>query len=232
MDKIISKIRQELKNNIDIEYKKGAFRFFKEEIKLYGVRTPIARKIARENKIKDLKQTIQICEKLLSSGYFEEGIIAFTLMSYFKKEFDKNTFKLFEKWVDKYLHNWAWCDFLSTNLIADCITNNPELVKDLFTWTDSKNRWKKRSSAVSLIPHGRKGKFLPEIFKTSLILIPVRDDMVEKGVGWLLKETSKLKQREIIEFVKKHENAMTRTTFRYAIEKIPENTRKKLMKKV
>ena len=89
----------------------------------------------------------------------------------------------------------------------------------------------KRSAAVSLLPLSRKGKFLQEVFKTSLKLIPIRDDMVEKGVGWLLKETSKAKQKEIIEFVKKHENAMTRTTFRYAIEKIPENIRKKLMRK-
>jgi len=231
MDKIISKIRTELKNNIDQEYKKGAYRFFKEKIKLYGVRTPIARKLAKENRIKDFKQTIEISEQLLKSMYFEEGIIAFTMMGYYKKEFNKDTFKLFETWTDKYVHNWAWCDFLSTDLIAACITNNHKLVKDLFTWTDSKNRWKIRSSAVSLIPHGRKGNFLPDVFKTSIKLIPIRDDMVEKGVGWLLKETSKAKQKEIIDFVKKHENKMTRTTFRYTIEKIPENIRKQLMGK-
>ena len=232
MDKIISKIRSELKNNIDLKYKKGVYNYFKEQIKPYGVRTPIARKIARENRIKDFNKTIQICEKLLDSKYFEEGIIAFTLMSHFKKKFDKTTFKLFETWVDKYVHNWAWCDFLSSDLIAGCITNHPELVKELIKWTDSKNKWKKRSAAVSLVPHARKGRFLPEIFEISLKLISVRDDMVEKGMGWLLKEASKSKQEEIIDFVKKHENQMTRTTFRYAIEKIPENTRKLLLGKV
>lgn len=232
MDKIISKIRKELKENIDSEYKKGAYRFFKEEIKLYGVRTPIARKIAKKNRIKDFKKTIQLSEELLKSMYFEEGIIAFTMMGYFKKDYNENTFKLFEKWTDKYVHNWAWCDFLSTGLIAACLENNSELIKDLFKWTDSKNRWKKRSAAVSIIPLSRKGKFLLEVFKTSLKLMHIKDDMVEKGVGWLLKETSKAKQKEIIEFVKKHENSMTRTTFRYAIEKMPENIKKQLMGKV
>ena len=231
MDEITSKIRQELKNNIDKKYKEGAYRYFKEQIILHGVRTPIVRRIASENKVKDYKKTIQICEELLESGYFEEGISAFTLISYFKKRFNKATFKLFEKWVEKHIHNWAWCDFLSSDLIASCIKNNPELVNELVSWTESKNKWKKRSSAVSLIPHARKGKFLPEIFKISLKLIPVRDDMVEKGVGWLLKEASKVKQREVIDFVKKYEGMMTRTTFRYAIEKLPENTRKVLMGK-
>jgi len=231
MDELIFKIRKELNKNIDGKYKKGAYRFFKEQIKLYGVRTPIARKIARENRIKDFKKIIQISEIFLNSGYFEEGIIAFTMMGYFKGDFDKSTFDLFENWMDKYVHNWAWCDFLSTDLIAACIENNPELVKDLFNWTDSKNRWKKRSAAVSLIPHGKKGRFLSEIFRTSVKLIPVRDDMVEKGVGWLLKEASKAKQKEIIEFVQKHENEMTRITFRYAIEKMPKNIRIRLMKK-
>ncbi|MBL7147783.1 MAG: DNA alkylation repair protein [Nanoarchaeota archaeon] len=232
MDKILSKIRSELNKNIESKHKEGSFKYFKEEIKPLGVKIPIARKIARENRIKDFKQTIQICEKLLDSGYFEEGIIAFTLMTYFKKRFDKNTFKLFETWVDKYVHNWAWCDFLSSDLIAACISNNPEIIKELKKWTSSENKWKKRSAVVSLVPHARRGRFLPEIFEISLKLIPIRDNMVEKGVGWLLKEASKTKQKEIIEFVKKHENKMTRTTFRYAIEKIPENTRKLLLGEV
>jgi len=40
----------------------------------------------------------------------------------------------------------------------------------------------------------RKGMFLKEVFEISDILLMDRDDMVQKGYGWLLKEASKKHQ--------------------------------------
>ncbi|MBU1135855.1 MAG: DNA alkylation repair protein, partial [Nanoarchaeota archaeon] len=54
---------------------------------------------------------------------------------------------------------------------------------------------------------------------------------VQKGVGWMLKEYTNCDPKPIIAFVDKHKETMPRTTLRYAIEKLPQETKKKLMEK-
>jgi 3-methyladenine DNA glycosylase AlkD len=58
-----------------------------------------------------------------------------------------------------------------------------------------------------------------------------KDDMVQKGYGWLLKEASRTHEREVFDYVMKHKAKMPRTALRYAIEKMPEKLRSKAMKK-
>ncbi len=48
-----------------------------------------------------------------------------------------------------------------------------------------------RASAVCLIPSVRKKDILENIFKTADSLISDKEDLVQKGYGWMLKEASK-----------------------------------------
>jgi 3-methyladenine DNA glycosylase AlkD len=97
----------------------------------------------------------------------------------------------------------------------------PDHLSDLKKWALSDNRWVRRASAVSLIVPARHGKFLPDIFEIAEILLLDKDDMVQKGYGWMLKEASKPYQKEVFDFVMKHKAVMPRTALRYAIEKMP-----------
>ncbi|MBU2634037.1 MAG: DNA alkylation repair protein [Nanoarchaeota archaeon] len=231
MNNIINSIKKELQKNIDLKYKEGATNYFKETIKPYGVRTPIVRKIARNYRRLDFKETIKLCEELLKSKYFEFGVVAFTLIGFHKKKFTKETFKIFESWVKKYVDNWAWCDFLCTDLIGYVIEKHPELINVLEIWTSSKNRWVRRAAAVSLIKPAKRGLFLKDVFKISNLMLQDRDDMVQKGVGWLLKETTNSKNRnKVVGFIEKNKFKMPRTMLRYSIEKLDEKTRKHILK--
>lgn len=48
METIINEIRRELENNSDIKTKEGGQRFFKEQVRLYGVKTSVVSKISKE----------------------------------------------------------------------------------------------------------------------------------------------------------------------------------------
>ena len=56
-----------------------------------------------------------------------------------------------------------------------------------------------------------------------------KEDLVQKGYGWMLKEASKSFQKEVFEYVMKNKNRMTRAALRYAIEKMPLQMKKKAM---
>ena len=89
----------------------------------------------------------------------------------------------------------------------------------------------RRASAVTLIIPARKGKFLNDILEIADILLTDKDDLVQKGYGWMLKAASEVNQQEIFNYVIKNKFIMPRTSLRYAIEKMPKELKAKAMEK-
>lgn len=238
MQEILEKIRKELKENIDLEYKKGSENFYKEPIDLYGVRTGIVRKIAKKywKEMKDLdkKEVFSLCEKLLKSNYLEESIIAFAWARKRKNEFEKSDFTTFENWLKKYVNTWSKCDDFCTHAFSELIFEFPELLLKTEKWRRSKNRWVRRAASIIFIyPIKQKGKsYLKNIFEVSQYFIDTQDqdDLVQKGYGWTLKEAANNYPQEVFDFVLKNKKNMPRTALRYAIEKMPSEWKEKAMK--
>ena len=225
MDDIISEIRKELNKHIDKAYRDGAKNFFKEKVNPIGVRLPIVRKIAGKyyKELKDSPKLNKIGNSLVKSHYFEEVVIGLQLLE------KTRDIKLFESFLDNYIHNWAHCDFLCTKHIALTLKENPNLIKVLYSWAKSKNRWKVRASSVSLVTLVNKGIFIDDALKIAKINFSSKDDLVQKGNGWMLRQIFYHDKKLLYKFVMKNRKVMPRTTLRYAIEKFPENERKILM---
>ena len=224
---MLKKLLAELKPHIELEYKKGATNFFKEPIKPLGVRTPTVRRIARGH-FKDIDQltkteVFELCERLLKTGEFELGLIAFTFARQKTKKMTKADFKTLESWIGKYIHNWAWCDDFCTHNIAQMLRKYPELAGAIKSWTKSKNRWLRRAAAVSFVSAAARGEHHSDVFAVATDLLQDPDDLVRKGYGWALKSASTFNQKSIFDFVMQHKNKMPRTALRYAIEKMPQS---------
>lgn len=235
MLKIVTNIRKDLKKNSEKKTKESSKRFFKEEVVLYGVKSAIVSKIAKKyfQEIKELnkKELFLICEELLKSNYCEE---AYIVSNWLPKRIDlleKKDIKIFKKWIDLYINNWAKCDGFCNHTIGDLLEKFPEILPEIKSWSKSKNKWLKRASAVSLILPARRGKYLKDVFEISEVLLLDSEDLVLKGYGWLLKEASRKHQKEVLSYVLKHKKIMPRTSLRYAIELMPEELRQKALKK-
>lgn len=235
MENVINKIRQELKKNADEKTKKSGKNFFKEKIKLYGVKTAIVSNIGKQyfKNIQNEKKAeiFGLCEKLWQSGYMEESFIACNWSYFIRKDYEKRDFSVFERWVSSYVGNWASCDTLCNHTIGTFLEMYPESLEKLKKWSKSKNRWIKRASAVSLIVPAKKGKFLKDIFEISDSLLLDQDDLVQKGYGWMLKAASQTHQKEVFDYILKNRKIMPRTALRYAIEKMPKELKAKAMAK-
>lgn len=107
----------------------------------------------------------------------------------------------------------------------------PEFLARLKELANSENRWVRRAASVTLIKPARKGEFLDEILEIADILLLDKDDLVQKGYGWMLKAASEAHQKEIFEYVMKNKSLMPRTALRYAIEKMPKDLKSKAMKR-
>jgi len=234
MQNILQEIRRDLKKERDDTYKKGALRFFTESIKLYGVRTPKVRKIAQKHwqKIKNYnkKTILALCEELLKSNYNEEATIAFSFAKKLEKDYTLSDYKIFERWVKKYLTNWAMVDDFTTHAFGALLFKYPTLLAKTFLWTKSKNVWVRRSSAVTLIHFAKKKQWRPEYFLTADALLLDTEDLVQKGYGWMLKEVANHYEDKVFEYVIKNKKRMSRTALRYAVEKMSKEKKLQAMK--
>lgn len=235
MENIIEDIRQTLSQSTDPKTQAQSQNFFKEKIKFYGVKVPLVNQISKEAfalvKGKPKSEIFALCDLLWQSEYIEESFIACNWSYYLKKDYKADDLKIFEKWVENYVNNWASCDTLCNHTIGTFIEMYPEYIIELKRWAKSENRWMKRAAAVTLIIPARKGLFLDHIIDIANMLLLDKDDLVQKGYGWMLKAASEAHQTVIFDYVIAKKAVMRRTSLRYAIEKMPADMKAEAMKK-
>ena len=225
MNAIVEKVRQTLIGAADEKTRLSGERFFKEEVKIYGVASASAQKFSRDffKEVKDLPkdEILALCEEFWKSGYMEESFVACHWSDLIHDRLVREDFATLERWVSLYVSNWASCDTLCNHTVGGFIDMYPEYLGELKRWAKSSNRWVKRASAVSLIIPARNGRYLEDIFEIADILLLDGDDLVQKGYGWMLKAASQAHQNEVFEYVVRNKGVMPRTALRYAIEKMP-----------
>jgi 3-methyladenine DNA glycosylase AlkD len=235
MKTVLEELRNELKANANEQARISGERFFKEPVRMYGMKAAVLSKIARDhyNNVKDLQKNEiwSMCGELWQSGFFEESIVACVWSHKMKRQFKPDDFKVFERWVKSYITNWASCDTFCNHTVGTFVEMYPAFLKELKKWATSGNRWVKRAAAVSLIVPAKKGMWLDDVFEIATLLLHDNDDMVQKGYGWMLKVAASKHEKEVFDFVCRYKATMPRTALRYAIEKMPVDMRKKAMEK-
>lgn len=220
----LERVRERLRGAVDPEFGEGQRRFFQHEVDTYGVRGPelkaISRELYREVKNWPVADRNKLCTEMWKSGKLEEGALVCYVYRRFGKQCGACEFKLFERWLDRYINNWANCDGLASWLLASSIANEPSLMTELPAWTESRNRWKRRAAAVALLQEAKLGRNTDTIFDIARRLMRDPDDMVQKGVGWLLKETYPKRPHEVVAFLKPWRGRASRLLLRYAAEKM------------
>jgi 3-methyladenine DNA glycosylase AlkD len=233
IEETLQLVRKRLETLANPRVKEGMERYFKETIRSYGVPAPavrvVAREIYKEVKPWPLAQRNRFCTELFRSGMFEEGAAAIYLYRYFKRSCHECEFRLFERWIDRYVDNWAWCDGVSSWLVHASLSNQPALLEEIPRWTESPKRWKRRAAAVSLVPFGRRGEQLEVIFDVARRLARDEDDMVQKGVGWLLKDTYPKRPTETVGFLRSVDPPFARLVLRIAAEKMTAAYRERVL---
>jgi 3-methyladenine DNA glycosylase AlkD len=231
----LKNLRKELTELADEKTKASELRFFKERVVSYGVKTDLVGKLAKAYLPKIIEcskqEVFALCDSLFKSDFNEEAWVACEWVYSRRKEFQSEDFEIFERWISCYINNWAKCDTLCNHSIAAFIDMYPQYLANLKAWAKSENRWVKRASAVTLIIPAREGRYLMDIFEIADTLLIDKDDMVQKGYGWMLKAASQAHSGEVFEYVMRLKAEMPRTALRYAIEKMPDDLKKRAMAK-
>jgi 3-methyladenine DNA glycosylase AlkD len=230
---VAEQIRSALQGGGSAEHAAGVQWFFKEEIKSHGWYTAALRRAVRQCRREILREhdfdfLVKVADKLFSGRVLEEKVAAVFLLEKMDAQFGDREFRLFESWLDR-LSSWADHDGLVHYLIAPMVAAKPARVKDAFRWAKSPKRWHRRAACVAMIRGARSQMFFPEIVKLSDFLLTDQDDMVQKGLGWLLRETTKYDPKRTLPYLMKIRGRAPRLVLRTACETLPKPARARVL---
>jgi 3-methyladenine DNA glycosylase AlkD len=190
-----------------------------------GVNVPNTRKIAKHFG----NIGMDIIQELLYSKVHEERLCALLiLIDRFEKGSEKEKREIFDFYIRniEQVNNWDLVDISAPKIVGGYLLNKSR--KTLYKLARSKNLWKKRISIISTLSFIRRNN-LKDTLEISGILLCDKHDLIQKAVGWILRELGKKDLNAEETFLKKNYKILARTTLRYAIERFPETKRQKYL---
>jgi 3-methyladenine DNA glycosylase AlkD len=235
---MLEDLKKELRLHVNPE--KAAFfpRFFKtgpgeygEGDQFLGLTVPDQRKVAKQ--FKDL--SLEDLKTLLMSVWHEERLTALLIMVLqFKSGNEEKRRVLYEFYLghtDR-VNNWDLVDTSARDIVGGYLYEHLDLLPVLDELATSDLLWDRRIAMIATFYFLTKGE--PDVtLKIATILLYDKEDLMQKAVGWMLREMGKRCDRQLlVDFLDEHAATMPRTTLRYAIEHFDKPTRQKYLRVV
>ncbi|WP_236915376.1 DNA alkylation repair protein [Clostridium sp. Cult2] len=181
---------------------------------------------------KSFESKLEICESLLEQKTWAMGVIAYDIAFRERKNYTYHIFDRFERWLINYVRGWGDCDDFCTHAFGALLAEYNDLFDKILAWCDRPEFWMRRAAAVILIYPINKGMSKQlHPFMISDALMCDENDLVLKGYGWMLKVYGSKEPVQLKKYLSENVKRMPRISFRYALEKLDEETRRKLMQK-
>lgn len=213
----------------------GLSRFFKtgkgqygEGDRFLGIKVPVTREVVKQCWQETSFDDLETC---IRSEYHEMRLAALlTLVQIFKHA--KKDIDLQQRCINFYLshtefiNNWDLVDLSCYELLGVWLLDKERTVLyDLAR--NGKSLWEQRIGIVSTMQFLRHGQLedtyaIAEIFLDKPMPL---HDLLQKAVGWLLREAGKRNEQRLKDWLSTRYKAMPRTMLRYAIEKFPAEER-------
>lgn len=225
-------VQKALQKHASPARRKASLWFFKtgkgdygESDQFIGVSVPDQRTVARQFRGLPFFEIL----KLLRSKVHEHRLTAvFLLVSAYERgdaETKKRVADAYEKNL-RFVNNWDIVDSSAPYILGDFLLTRPRTI--LHRLARSKNLWERRVAMITTAAFIRRGDFR-DALRIAELLVSDSHDLIQKAVGWMLREVGDHDPAVEERFLVLHARRMPRTMLRYAIEKFPEKKRKRYL---
>ena len=167
-------------------------------------------------------------ERLLESPRHEDRVGAVSVMDWqarSKKTTPLRKQELFDLYIRRHdlINTWDLVDRSAIWVVGEYLKDKPRDV--LYKLARSDRPMERRTAILSTFAFIRRGD-LDDSLRIAEVLVDDRDELVQKAVGWMLREIGKQDRDRHADFLKRHAATMPRVELRYAIEKLSPEERK------
>jgi 3-methyladenine DNA glycosylase AlkD len=215
---------------------KGAARYFQayERLAFFGVDSPTVRRMASQIRTgagRDwtLEQARRFADILVARPELEAKMLGIVLLGRFRRDFGPVLLTDARRWLERSCLDWASTDGLCGDVVSPLLMAQPRLRLILRKWRRSPHLYVRRASAVGLIGLARRGHDLDEVYAAARALASDDHHLIQKAVGWMLREAGKADPPRLERFLRAHGRRLGRTSVRYAIERFPARRRRELL---
>ncbi len=215
--KELSKRRDPVKAKLLQRYFKTGKGQYGEGDVFLGITVPKQREVAKRFY---KKISLADLQKLLRNEIHEYRLTALLmLVDKYKKASEKEQKQIVEFYLKntRWINNWDLVDLSAVRILGSYLMDKPKNI--LYKLTRSQSLWERRIAVLSTFEFIRNQQY-EDTLKIATILIHDKHDLIQKAVGWLLREVGKKHLQTELSFLDKHYKNMPRTTLRYAIEKL------------
>jgi 3-methyladenine DNA glycosylase AlkD len=191
-----------------------------------GIRVPVLRRLA----VKHRHIPLEEADALLHSPYHEDRLFALLiLVDRYGAADEAGRAAVYRLYLDRTdrINNWDLVDLSAPRIVGAHLSNRSR--KPLYTLARSKNLWERRIAVLATFYFIRNSDF-EDSLKIAALLLGDKEDLIRKAAGWMLREVGKRDLKAAEDFLLKHCRRMPRTMLRYAIERFPEETRRRYLK--
>jgi 3-methyladenine DNA glycosylase AlkD len=225
-------VQTALRQLADPERAKNSAWFFKtgpgqygEGDRFLGIRVPAQRKVAHLFRQLSLRQVA----RLLDSPFHEDR---FTALEILVAQFEAGGAAPRERLFQFYLHhtdrvnNWDLVDTSARYIVGEHLRHRSR--RRLYRLARSLNLWERRIAMVSSHAWIADGD-TQDAYAIAQLLCEDEHDLIQKAVGWTLREAGRRSRAALLDFLRKHYTRLPRTTLRYAIEHLAPAQRKRIL---
>lgn len=194
--------------------------------KFLGIPVPLTRTVAKRHKAAPLSVAVG----LLQAEWHEARLCGLLIMvEKMKKARGEEAKQLFDTYLANTarVNNWDLVDLSAPQVVGVFLKDKPHDI--LYELADSPLLWDNRIAIVSTYAFIKDGR-LDDTFTLAVRLMGHKHELMHKAVGWMLREAGKRDFARLRDFVYEYYAKMPRTMLRYAIEKFPEDERKRILK--
>ncbi|MBM7365771.1 DNA alkylation repair protein [Gordonia hydrophobica] len=209
----------------------SAQRFFKtgpgeygEGDRFLGVAVPVLRSLA--TRLRGLPA--EVVDALLANELHEIRMLALLVLAENYRRADDPA-----SWVEQYrcavragrVNNWDLVDCSAAPILGDWLVQ-ADGVDELLRWAASDGLWERRVGIVATHAFTTGGRS-DAILAVAPLVIDDRRDLIQKALGWMLREMGKrVDEPALLDFLETNAAAIGRTALSYAIERLSPDQRK------
>jgi 3-methyladenine DNA glycosylase AlkD len=173
----------------------------------YGLRAPEFWKIMKAFRPRflalPLDRRLALAEELLAKQVGELGHAGIHILALSADDLAPEHFQYLDRLVD-YFRGWSHVDHFCGDVMQPLLRRYPqESILLHRRWNVADNKWRRRASVVTFTRKvGESGRFTDQVLALCDGLIWDAEDLVQKGVGWALKDNMRGNHEKVLAYVK------------------------------